>query len=103
MLRTDSNPADKNLFKSHTGIAHTNYMHLFWRIGVVVCSISATVYYGGLCTEKYISNPATVVEEMVPLDQLPPLQWSICRQVYFADCFSYSYLDLWSYDYVETG
>ena len=78
-------------------------MHLFCRIGVVVCSISATVYYGGLCTEKYISNPATVVEEMVPLDQLPPLQWSICRQVYFADCFSYRYWDFESYDYVETG
>ena len=70
---------------------------------MVFCSISATVYYGGLCSEKYLSNPATVVEEMVPLDQLPPLQWSICRQVYLADCSPSIYYDFWNYEYVDQG
>ncbi len=57
-----------------------------FRVGVVICCISATVYYGGLCTEKYISNPATITSEMVPITDLPPLQMSICRQVYLYDC-----------------
>ena len=61
------------------------------------------MYYGGLCTVKYISNPATVVEKMAPLDQLPPLQWSICRQVYFADCVTYRYWDVNIYDYIDQG
>ncbi len=61
------------------------------------------MYYGGLCTEKYISNPATVVEEMVPLDQLPPLQWTICRQVYLADCTPSRYWDMWYDVYVDQG
>ena len=57
-----------------------------FRVGVVICSFSATAYYGGLCTEKYISNPATITTEMVPITDLPPLQTSICRQVYLYDC-----------------
>ena len=70
-----------------------------FRVGVVICCITATVYYGGLCTEKYISNPTTITSDMVPISELPPLQWSICRQVYFSDCvipdmnYFYNYYD----------
>ena len=67
-----------------------------FRIGVVVCSIAATVYYGGLCTKKYISDPVTVSTEIVPLETLPPLRWSICKPVTLTDCsFKESY-DFWS-------
>ena len=44
------------------------------------------MYYGYDCTKKYISDPITVSDEMVPLDSLPPLQWSICKQVQLTDC-----------------
>ena len=44
------------------------------------------MYYGYECTKKYISDPITVTDEMVPLDSLPPLQWSICKQVQLTDC-----------------
>ena len=53
---------------------------------VVTCSFLATIYYGYECTKKYISDPITVSDEMVPLESLPPLQWSICKQVYLTDC-----------------
>ena len=71
-----------------------------FRFGVVICCISATVYYGGLCTEKYISNPATVTSEMVPISELPPLQMSICRQVYLSDCTSpeFNFFNFFDYD-----
>ena len=62
-----------------------NKYYLF-RIMVVTCSVLATVYYGYECTKKYISDPITVSDEMVPLDSLPPLQWSICKQVHLTDC-----------------
>ena len=61
-------------------------MSLKSRIGVVVCSITATVYYGGLCTHKYISDPVTVSTEIVPLETLPPLKWSICKPFTLTDC-----------------
>ena len=74
-----------------------NYL---FRMVVVFCSVLATVYFGYLCTKKYISDPITVSDEMVPLDSLPPLQWSICKQVHLTDCIildtsfnSYSYFD----------
>ena len=57
-----------------------------FRIGVVVCSITATVYYGGLCTQKYISDPVTVTTDIVPLDNFQPLKWSICKQATLTDC-----------------
>ena len=68
------------------------------RIGVIVCSITATVYYGGLCTQKYISDPVTVITEIVPLESLPPLRWSICKPVRITDCkvpdfFNLNYVD----------
>ena len=53
---------------------------------MVICSVIATVFYGYECTKKYISDPITVSDEMVPLDSLPPLQWSICKQVQLTDC-----------------
>ena len=62
-----------------------NKYNLF-RIVVVTCSVLATVYYGYECTKKYISDPIAVSDEMVPLDSLPPLQWSICKQVHLTDC-----------------
>ena len=62
-----------------------NKYNLF-RIVVVTCSVLATVYYGYECTKKYISDPITVSDEMVPLDSLPPLQMSICKQVHLTDC-----------------
>ena len=61
------------------------------------------MYYGGLCTQKYIFDPVTVDDEIVPLESLPPLKWSICKQVHLADCTESSYWDIWSYDYVKTG
>ena len=57
-----------------------------FRIVVVTCSILATVYYGYECAKKYISDPITVSDEMVRLDSLPPLQWSICKKVHLTDC-----------------
>ena len=75
-------------------------IYFIFRVGVVICCISATVYYGGLCTEKYISNPATVTSEMVPISELPPLQMSICRQVYLSDCTSpeFNFYNFFDYD-----
>ena len=98
-----------------------------FRIVVVICSVLATVYYGYACTKKYISDPITVSDEMVPLDSLPPLQWSICKQIHLTDCTTisddssynqFSYLfnkrevasndtvhddDDYYYDYFDTG
>ena len=62
----------------------------------MICSITATVYYGGLCTQKYISDPVTVVDEIVPLESLPPLKWSVCKQVTLTDCSFQEYYDFWS-------
>jgi hypothetical protein len=69
----------------------------------VVCSITATVYYGGECTQKYISHPVTVSDEIVPLESLPPLQWSICKQIYLTDCTVSQIWDMWTNDYTNTG
>ena len=72
-----------------------------------MCSITATVYYGGLCTQKYISDPVTVSSEIVPLKSLPPLKWSICKPVTLTDCtisyiFSEGYYrDYYTDDYTE--
>ena len=74
-------------------------MSLKSRIGVVICSITATVYYGGLCTQKYISNPVTVVDEIVPMETLPPLKWSICKQVTLTECTSPVENNLYYYEY----
>ncbi len=52
---------------------------------IVACCISATIYYGGTCTQKYFSNPVTFSSEMVSISELPPLKWSICKQVKFSD------------------
>ncbi len=56
------------------------------RLGVVSICISITVYHGYGCTEKFVSNPATVNDETVPLNELPPLQWSICKQFVVKAC-----------------
>ncbi len=56
------------------------------RLGVVSICISITVYHGYGCTEKFVSNPATVNDENVPLNKLPPLQWSICKQFVVMAC-----------------
>ena len=76
-----------------------------YRIGVVVCSITATVYYGGLCTHKYISDPISGSTEMVSLDSdiLPPLKWSICKQVTLTDCIPDVYYDLFEQTYIDLG
>ena len=66
--------------------------YYIFRIVVVICSVLATVYYGYECTKKYISDPITVSDEMVPLDSLPPLQWSICKQVHLTDCTFQEYI-----------
>ena len=68
-----------------------------------MCSITATVYYGGLCTQKYISDPVTVSTDIVPLETLPPLKWSFCKEVYLTDCTKTKYLDWDTFDYVESG
>ena len=78
------------------------------RIIVVTSSVLATVYYGYECTQKYLSDPITVSDEMVPLDSLPPLQWSICKQTHLTDCtiqeeYYYNLFgDNYYYDYSTT-
>ena len=67
------------------------------------CSITATVYYGGLCTQKYISEPVTVVDEMVPLESMPPLRWSICKQVHLTNCTVTETFDWYIYEYIASG
>ena len=62
----------------------------------MICSFTATVYYGGLCTQKYISDPVTVVDEILPLESLPPLKWSVCKQVTLTDCSFQEDYDFWS-------
>ena len=56
------------------------------RLGVVSICISITVYHGYGCTEKFVSNPATVNDENVPLNELPSIQWSICKQFVVMAC-----------------
>lgn len=56
------------------------------RIGVVCLCISITFYHGHGCTEKYMSNPSTVNDETVPIDEMPPIQWSICKQFHVEAC-----------------
>ena len=77
--------------------------YFLFRIVVVICSVLATVYYGYECTKKYISDPIIVSDEMVPLESLPPLQWSICKQVHLTDCtiqdYSEYYFSLFDNDY----
>ena len=80
---------------------------------VVICSVLATVYCGYECTKKYISDPITVSDEIVPLDSLPPLQWSICKQVQLTDCYiqsdvfaslnEYNYFNYYYYDYDDNN
>ena len=59
------------------------------------------MYYGGLCTQKYISDPVTVVDEIVPLESLPPLKWSVCKQVTLTDCSYQEYFD-WLYGFTKS-
>ena len=77
---------DLRKLKYTFGWDYMRKLNYLFRIVVVTCSVLATVYYGYECAKKYISDPITVSEEMVPLDSLPPLQWSICKQVYLTDC-----------------
>ncbi len=61
-------------------------LFFFNRCGVVTLCISITNYHGYGCSEKFVSNPATVNDETVPLNELPPLQWSICKQFVVTAC-----------------
>ena len=74
----------------------------------MICSITATVYYGGLCTQKYISDPVTVVDEIVPLESLPPLKWSICKQIHLTKCtvaetYDWNTFDWYTYENIASG
>ena len=51
----------------------------------MVCTL-VTVYYAYKCTAMYLSKPVSVKEEPVPLEDLPPLHWSVCKSVTFAKC-----------------
>ena len=82
-------------------MSNKNIQYTFYRIGVVICSITATVYYGGLCTQKYISDPVTVLDEVVPLESLPPLKWSICKPVYLTNCTVTRTFDLYTFEYIQ--
>ena len=84
-------------------MSNKNIQYTCYRIGVVICSITATVYYGGLCTQKYISDPVTVVDEIVPLESLPPLKWSICKPVYLTNCTVTRTFDFYTFEYIDSG
>ena len=45
-----------------------------------------TIYIGYSCTVKYISNPTTVHDDTPSITELPPLQWSICKQFKVTSC-----------------
>ena len=44
------------------------------------------MYHGHNCTNKYISNPGTVNDDKVLLTDLPPIQWSLCKQFTIGTC-----------------
>ena len=59
--------------------------------------ISLTVYHGYGCTNKYISNPSTINDDVVHLSDLPPIHWSICKQFTVGACVAGTLVDDFSF------
>ena len=52
---------------------------------VGIC-VSLTIYHGYKCTHKLAANPTTLNNEKVSLENIPPVQWSICKVFTFGSC-----------------
>ena len=52
---------------------------------MAIC-VSITLYHGYECTNKFISNPATITEESVQLEEMHAIQWTLCQQFTIGDC-----------------